>query len=179
MENQKVPAYTPVLIKRNAETQLPNDGYKATYGGTETNSNTNVNNQDGYCWSVVETGNKFLGNLCTKSASIENVINSDNDFSYFSLYGDKFYRIEGDPGINAHRCVLAANKASLVAGGSGVRELRIITDSETTGIDVNVNVNPNDDAWYDLSGRKVANGQKPTVNGLYINKNGKKIVMKK
>ena len=32
-------------------------------------------------------------------------------------------------------------------------------------------------AWYDLSGRKVANGQKPTAKGLYIN-NGKKIIVK-
>ena len=43
--------------------------------------------------------------------------------------------------------------------------------------DVNVNVNPNDEAWYDLNGRMVANGQKPTLRGVYINK-GKKVVVK-
>lgn len=32
-------------------------------------------------------------------------------------------------------------------------------------------------AWYDLQGRKIANGQKPTAKGLYIN-NGKMIVIK-
>ena len=33
----------------------------------------------------------------------------------------------------------------------------------------------NDDSWYDLQGRKIANGQKPTAKGLYIY-NGKKRV---
>ena len=32
-------------------------------------------------------------------------------------------------------------------------------------------------AWYDLQGRRIANGQKPTAKGVYIN-NGKKIVIK-
>ena len=32
-------------------------------------------------------------------------------------------------------------------------------------------------AWYTLDGRKVANGQKPTAKGLYIN-NGRKVVIK-
>ena len=33
------------------------------------------------------------------------------------------------------------------------------------------------DVWYDLQGRKMVNGQQPTVKGLYIN-NGKKVVIK-
>jgi hypothetical protein len=32
-------------------------------------------------------------------------------------------------------------------------------------------------AWYDLQGRKIANGQKPTAKGLYI-VNGKKVMIK-
>ena len=32
-------------------------------------------------------------------------------------------------------------------------------------------------AWYDLQGRKIANGQKPTAKGLYI-VNGKVVVIK-
>jgi hypothetical protein len=32
-------------------------------------------------------------------------------------------------------------------------------------------------AWYDLQGRKIANGQKPKAKGLYI-VNGRKVVIK-
>ena len=35
----------------------------------------------------------------------------------------------------------------------------------------------NDAAWYDLSGRRIANGKKPTAKGLYIH-NGHKVVIK-
>ena len=56
----------------------------------------------------------------------------------------------------------------------------MIGSPETTGIgltsDSSLNKEQRADAWYDLSGRKVANGQKPKANGLYIN-NGKKTVI--
>ncbi len=34
-----------------------------------------------------------------------------------------------------------------------------------------------DGIWYDLNGRKIANGQKPTAKGIYLN-NGRKVVVK-
>ena len=33
-----------------------------------------------------------------------------------------------------------------------------------------------DDVWFDLSGRRMANSQKPTAKGIYINK-GKKVIV--
>ena len=53
------------------------------------------------------------------------------------------------------------------------------SDGETTGIET-LNIERgtwNDDSWYTLNGRKIANGQKPTAKGLYIH-NGKKQVIK-
>jgi hypothetical protein len=51
-------------------------------------------------------------------------------------------------------------------------------DAETTGMSEELRVKSEEFAtaqWYDLQGRKVANGQKPTAKGLYI-VNGKKVV---
>ena len=53
------------------------------------------------------------------------------------------------------------------------------SDGETTGIET-LNIERgtwNDDSWYTLDGRKIANGQKPTAKGLYIH-NGKKEIIK-
>ena len=53
------------------------------------------------------------------------------------------------------------------------------SDGETTGIET-LNIERgtwNDDSWYTLNGRKIANGQKPTAKGLYIH-NGKKEIIK-
>ncbi|MBR5393995.1 MAG: hypothetical protein IK144_02800, partial [Bacteroidaceae bacterium] len=55
-------------------------------------------------------------------------------------------------------------------------------DDEVDGIGDAVRLNDkgqmiNDNAWYDLSGRRVANGQQPTAKGLYIH-NGRKEVVK-
>ena len=52
-------------------------------------------------------------------------------------------------------------------------------DEGTTGI-TNTDFTDSTDkvgAWYDLQGRKIANGQKPTAKGLYI-VNGKKVMIK-
>lgn len=35
----------------------------------------------------------------------------------------------------------------------------------------------NDNSWYTLDGRKIANGQKPNAKGIYI-VNGKKTIIK-
>ena len=58
--------------------------------------------------------------------------------------------------------------------------MTLSVDDEATGIVEMRNGNEemrNKASWYDLSGRRVANGQKPTTKGLYI-VNGKKTVIK-
>jgi hypothetical protein len=51
-------------------------------------------------------------------------------------------------------------------------------DENTTGVNEVKEVNGvNDNTWFTLDGRKIANGQKPTAKGIYIN-NGRKVVVK-
>lgn len=55
-----------------------------------------------------------------------------------------------------------------------------ICEGYTTGIRPTFNVQCsmfNDESWYTLDGRLIANGQKPTAKGIYIHK-GKKFVVK-
>ena len=51
------------------------------------------------------------------------------------------------------------------------------TISDPTGINETVNAEPAEVEWYDLQGRRIANGQKPKANGVYI-VNGKKIMVR-
>lgn len=72
------------------------------------------------------------------------------------------------------------NKAWLALPASaGAREFFGLPDFEETS-DIKhetLNIKRGDGEWYDLQGRKVANGQKPKAKGLYI-VNGKKVVIK-
>ena len=62
-----------------------------------------------------------------------------------------------------------------------VNTINVDFGEETTGvnevIEVNASLEVNDNSWYTLDGRKIANGQQPTAKGLYIN-NGRKVVIK-
>lgn len=74
----------------------------------------------------------------------------------------------------------AANKAWLaLPPTAAAREFFGLPDFEETS-DIKhetLNMKHGDGEWYDLQGRKVANGQKPKAKGLYI-VNGKKVVIK-
>lgn len=106
----------------------------------------------------------------------------------------------GEPVIKEGKVEINANSVVIKAGTYDVTESGYILASdgnsyifaenispftyvwdEPNGIE-NVNVNDNvnkgeEGAVYDLAGRKIANGQKPTAKGLYIH-NGKKILIK-
>ena len=76
---------------------------------------------------------------------------------------------------------LGANRAYLQVPTSFItasaREVDIVFDEDATGITTNFTNITNSDEWYDLQGRPIANGQKPTAKGLYI-VNGRKTVIK-
>lgn len=80
----------------------------------------------------------------------------------------------GNPILNtSHKAWLA------VPPTAGAREFFGLPDFEETS-DIKhetLNIKHGDGEWYDLQGRKVANGQKPKAKGLYI-VNGKKVVIK-
>ena len=65
-----------------------------------------------------------------------------------------------------------------IEGGGDVKAFVIDLEDDETGIE-GLSPNPSpvwEGSWYDLSGRKIANGQKPKAKGFYIY-NGKKIIV--
>ena len=94
--------------------------------------------------------------------------------------GNKLYWSSGAKSINSFRAYFQLNNG-ITAGNqpnSGVRAFVLNFDGdEETGIATTnyTDSTDSDNAWYDLSGRKLSG--KPTTKGLYINK-GKMIVIK-
>ena len=90
--------------------------------------------------------------------------------------GNKLYWPSGAKSINAFRAYFQLNDN--IAPSSAVRAFVLNFDGdEETGIATTnyTDSTDSDNAWYDLSGRKLSG--KPTTKGLYINK-GKMIVIK-
>lgn len=113
-------------------------------------------------------GNSYKFGGCTSSKSLQDVYLLNND-------GSSFVFADTSTDVPAFRAWFSPVELS-----SLTMPALMIGSPETTGIGLTPNSSLNKeqraDAWYDLSGRKVANGQKPKANGLYIN-NGKKTVI--
>lgn len=89
---------------------------------------------------------------------------------------NKLYWPSREMSINSFRAYFQLN--GNIAPSSAVRAFVLnFDDDEETGITTTnyTNFSNSDNAWYDLSGRKLSG--KPTTKGLYINK-GKKVVIK-
>jgi hypothetical protein len=94
--------------------------------------------------------------------------------NYKAATGVGFYKL-------ADGSTLGVGKAFLYYSGSGAPSFFgfDVDDENTTAINEHESHESHElsGAWYDLQGRKIANGQKPTAKGLYI-VNGKKVVIK-
>ena len=88
----------------------------------------------------------------------------------YALNGKQFVWVKNALAIAANKCWL-----SVTTGGILSAPALNIVFGETTGISTTNFTNYTNDAWYDLNGRKIANGQQPTAKGIYIH-NGKKVV---
>ena len=150
--NGTVPATLPVLI------------YHAN-GGEVTL--TKVDGSDGTIPDGITANTQFHG-TATALASIPGFTAG----STYALYGGKFLLVDTDAGIAAHKCWLTLT-------GSAARQLSIVIDGGTTGIEELKNGRIEElksaGAWYSLDGRKL--DKQPTKKGLYIY-NGKKTVIK-
>ena len=150
--NGTVPAALPVLI------------YHAN-GGEVTL--TKVDGSDGTIPDGITANTQFHG-TATALASIPGFTAG----STYALYGGKFLLVDTDAGIAAHKCWLTLT-------GSAARQLSIVIDGGTTGIEELKNGRIEElksaGAWYSLDGRKL--DKQPTKKGLYIY-NGKKTVIK-
>ena len=156
-----IPAYTPLLIKRDDTSAA----LTAIYGATETEPTSGYDTTTGLV-TKTETGFSMLG-----AATDYDVSNSITAGYSYALFDGEFLKIDDSTlDIPAHRCVLtideplSAPRLSIVDGtqtGIGHTETTEIT--ERAG------------AWYSLDGRKL--DKQPTAKGLYIYK-GKKVVIK-
>ena len=147
--SQAVPANTGLLLKG-----ANNGNYEITIANSG---------------AEVEGGNAFLVNTAGTTFS------GDNDYYYFGLKKDTFTFGTFDPATVA----IPANKAYLKIAKSafpaGARELSLVFEEESTGMDaslVNSEKRILNSEIYDLQGRRVV---KP-VKGLYI-VNGKKVMV--
>ena len=118
---------------------------------------------------TVDYVEQFKGTATDREFTADDM--ADND--YFALSGGKaFAPVKGTGTIAAHKCWLEFAKQQIPSA----RQLTIVFDNDdATGVGSIDNGQLTIDNWYDLSGRKIANGQKPTAKGVYI-KNGQKVV---
>ena len=160
-----LPAYTPLLIKRDdtsaaltaiggAAVTAPASGYNATTGLV----------------TKTETGFSMLG--AAKDAPVSGSITAG--YSY-ALFDGEFLKIDDSTlSIPAHRCILtlpeplSASRLSIVDGNGDTTGIISVHSSQSI-------VHSEADAWYTLDGRKL--DKQPTVKGLYIH-NGRKVVIK-
>lgn len=109
--------------------------------------------------STVLEDNKLKGTMAPTAVTAGEV---------YGLSGNTFVKSSVDGTIPAGKAYIPASEIS-----SSVKSLNFIFEDETTGISEMKTVILDDDAWYDLQGRRVA---QPT-KGIYIH-NGKKIFVK-
>ena len=191
-EGNNLPAFVPVLIKREAG-QLSTD-IKAEFKDVPAAPENDNASTDGTDYTEIYIGYRYdsegtiktsfnannhnnWGTIYANSGAVLNPNNTDwvendDEASTYVLYGDKFLKVDTDEGIPTNHWILQIRfKESAYA----TRSLCIgYGDEDTTSID-EVRWQMADGEWYDLQGRRL--DSKPTQKGLYIN-NGKKIVIK-
>ncbi|MBR6852948.1 MAG: leucine-rich repeat protein [Prevotella sp.] len=190
-EGNNLPAFVPVLIKREAgqlsadiKAEFKDVSAEPEYDNASTDGTdyteiyiNNYNNQQTIISSFNANNHNNWGTIYANSGAVLNPNNTgwvwnNDEASTYVLYGDKFLKVDTDEGIPTNHWILRIRfKESVYA----TRSLSIgYGDEDTTSID-EVRCQMADGEWYDLQGRRL--DSKPTQKGLYIN-NGKKIVIK-
>ena len=190
-EGNNLPAFVPVLIKREAgqlsadikaefkDVPAAPENDKASTDGTDYKEIyiNNYNNQQTVISSVNANNHNNWGTIYANSGAVLNPNNTgwvknDDEASTYVLYGDKFLWVWADEGIPTNHWILRIRfKESVYM----TRSLSIgYGDEDTTSID-EVRWQMADGEWYDLQGRRL--DSKPTQKGIYIH-NGRKVVKK-
>ena len=124
------------------------------------------------------TAQSYYVNMLKPNITAGAIPQTDGNMSNFLLAKVNDVYKFCEPSANA---TLGANKAYLQVPSSFItnsaREVDIVFEDDVTGISAIDNGQWTFDNYYDMQGRKVANGQKPSAKGLYI-VNGKKVVIK-
>ena len=163
VENDIIPAYTPVLINRSEDGVTETfPFYYTTQAGTAVD------------------GNLFAGRI------MESVVECENNKKYYLLLnagkGEAFYWVykeydaDGNfyPGQDKTHIKCEANKAYLALDGTNPAALSFRYGGDTTEVDEIESENGKVKTIYDLQGRKLSEITEP---GIYI-VNGKKVLVK-
>ena len=151
VEDENIPAYTPLLLKKTGDAVTPTKVITAT--GTDN------------LVSATPTGATFYGNAS------DTKITEGYNYAYgssYGLYNGEFVLIDTDNGIAANRCLLnvgGTNSAPVLSISEEITSLTPISSPKGEGREY----------FYTLDGRKL--DKQPTVKGLYIH-NGRKVVIK-
>ena len=159
-----IPAYTPVLVKRESS-ELSQD-VKAKYNADGTVP-ANYNSTTGI---VTSTGSDFTfyGNCLRSDVSADDFKGYYNEGQTYLLYNGKFIQADENGGLGAHKCLLVlngTNNAPVLSISEEITSLTPIPSPKGEGREY----------FYTLDGRKLDG--KPTKKGLYIH-NGRKVVIK-
>ena len=151
VEDENIPAYTPLLLKKTGDAVTPTKVITAT--GTDN------------LVSATPTGATFYGNAS------DTMITEGYNYAYgssYGLYNGEFVLIDTDNGIAANRCLLNV-------GGTNSAPVLNISEEITSLTPIPSPKGEGREYFYTLDGRKL--DKQPTVKGLYI-LNGKKVVVK-
>ena len=159
----------PYIVRWTRPTDY--EGNESTYDVSEPVFQ-NITLQDGYRgFNIFDGGILFFGMYVPYGIEGE-----DRHILYLGK-GNKLYYPQTAMTINAFRAFFILRE--YVAGTPSLSRIELNFGGEEAGILSTTNSTnfTNSGAWYDLQGRKIADGQKPKAQGLYIN-NGRKIMVK-
>ena len=161
-----LPAYTPLLIKRDDTSAA----LTAIGGAAVTEPESGYNTTTGLV-TKDETGFSMLG-----AATDDPVSNSITEGYSYALFDGEFLKIDDSSlSIPAHRCILtlpeplSASRLHININGEATSLSEAKEDSSLFTLHSSLS------GWYTLDGRKL--DKQPTTKGLYI-LNGKKVVVK-
>ena len=160
-----VPAYTPVLIQRDANVTLP---VTAIYKAAGSAPASGYDAQTGLA-ATPGTAFTFYGNCLRSDVSSDDFKDYYNEGQTYLLFDGKFILADENGGLGAHKCLLVlngTNNAPVLSIGTETTSLSPVPSPSREG---------SSQRWYTLDGRKL-NG-KPTQKGIYVN-GGRKVVIK-
>jgi hypothetical protein len=160
-----VPAYTPVLIQRDANVTLP---VTAIYKAAGSAPASGYDAQTGLA-ATPGTAFTFYGNCLSSDVSADDFKGYYNEGQTYLLFDGKFILADENGGLDAHKCLLVlngTNNAPVLTIGTETTSLSPVPSPSREG---------SSQRWYTLDGRKL--DKQPTKKGIYIN-GGRKVVIK-
>ena len=164
LTTQIVPALTPVLLTYEGTEQLNLSRYEGANPGAATDYEDNL----------------FKGSIDPGGHTMTSSELTSNFFTLGRPTGDTSYNHLGFYPYHPVNDILPSYVAWIASSDipSGARwELSFDDDDVTALKDVAPSLSQEEQPWYDLQGRKISEGPKPTAKGLYI-VNGRKVVIK-